>query len=708
MHQSWILALLFLDNSFAIVNSFVAELHPCCLTFHTKRPPFLQERAWYRLARNGIRLQSKIDHSNNNGFDIDSGITRGEAESLTVPQLKQQLRLRGMKVSGRKEELIDRLLACDSDIISSSSNPIINGNSPPISTVNELVNELPIEEKSSDPSSSFTKARDFARANGKELIDVDAYLEEEDQGKSVKTVELTSSMDDLDADEPDGEKARDVDKSGPEVWGAEAKIVEDYEGRSPIVDSLSRTIVEFKGSNQTMVQAYVVASRDALKPFLMGGTNETASAAEDRLREIQMQREKAAKRPVRFEDDEGVDEGDETNLYANILHRDFSDWGKFTLTGAQLSAQEVQGVLLLSDVHGAFEEDTKALAEKIAFECQPVVVMIPDLFRGNQWKEDPSTPGFNKDGKDYEEWRSQHPDLRVSVDIRAAAACLRKRYCVSSIVLWGTCYGGGRALEAAAGFLPGGNIHDVDGTVGPVNVNPLAVVAWYPTRYNAKQLFGPERITPKGDSQSMAVMGVFAGNDHLAGATPADAAELKEALDSDERIKDHMVKVFPNQDHGFAHIGLSGFAGVGDTDYDRFVDEEFGGSGRVAVHNGDAEVACLLSTAFMETYSRVFLPTTGPPIKQEGWDEELEMQKFESSTRDVRAEIEEAMGSFVEEPLGGRRFDPTDKMQRNELEVYLRSLERDDASGANKIEEDDDLEIIYAKLKAADDKFGLF
>ena len=35
--------------------------------------------------------------------------------------------------------------------------------------------------------------------------------------------------------------------SNPETWGNEARIVQDYEGRSPIVDGLSRTVVEFTG-----------------------------------------------------------------------------------------------------------------------------------------------------------------------------------------------------------------------------------------------------------------------------------------------------------------------------------------------------------------------------------------------------------------------------------------------------------------------------
>ena len=106
------------------------------------------------------------------------------------------------------------------------------------------------------------------------------------------------------------------------------------------------------------------------------------------------------------------------------------------------------------------------LAEKIAFECQPVVVFAPDLFRGNPWKE-VGTNGCNSEGETYEEWRSCHPDDRVSVDIRAAASALREQYGVSSISLFGQCYGGGRALEATARMYPNDTIDDVNGERGP-------------------------------------------------------------------------------------------------------------------------------------------------------------------------------------------------------------------------------------------------
>lgn len=627
---------------------------------------------------------------------MEDALTETELNSLTIAQLKQQLRLRGLKVSGRKRDLVDRLLAS-----TRSSSPSLQ------STFDD--------DEDEEDTTATSKARKFAKDQGKELVDVSDYLDEEDKGKSFKSWKAKKDVVDADFEKEENED-EETGENTPEVWGSEARIVDDYEGRRVVIDCLTESVVEFKGSNQSYVSAYVVASRDALKPFLSGGSaNQNRTAAEDRLREIQTMREKANKRPVRFEDDEGLNEGDETGLYENAIERDFSDWGKFTLTGAQLSAQEVQGVLLLSDIYGAFTEDTQALAAKIAFECQPVVVMVPDLFRGEPWKES-STPGKNSKGETYEEWRATHDDLRVSIDIRAAAACLRERYGVSSIVVWGTCYGGGRALEASAGYLPQGKIHDFDGTVGPPLVDPMACVAWYPTRYNASTLFGKNHagneLNEDGQKREFAVMGVFAGNDNLPGATSDDASQLKALLSEDTRVKDFLVKVFPGQDHGFAHIGLGSMDDDNDDYFGRFVDDEFGGAGKVSLADGDADVACLLSTAFMETYSRVFLPTAGAgSIKgeQNGWSTELEMKDLsETVQNDVRSEIEEALNNFVEEPLAGLRVDPTDPDSRQEMENYLRELQKGVTTGPYRIEDDDDLETMYAKLKAQDENFQLF
>lgn len=629
------------------------------------------------------------------GGDEDDDLCASDLEQLTVAQLKQQLRLRGLKVSGKKTDLIQRLLGGPERL----------------------------EQRQTE--STATKARKFAADKGKEFVDVTAYLDEEDVGKNFKSSYSSSgSKDEEEEDVASGDNSDS--SSSSEVWGSQARMVEDYEGRSVVVDCLTRTTIEFLGSNQSYVQAYVVASRDALKPFLAGGgftvakKNETTvvQSAEDKLLKIQQQREAANRRPVSAEDQAGIDEGDETGLFDKILDRDFSDWGKYTQTGAQLSAAEVQGVLFLSDVYGPFNEDTKILADKIAFECQPCVVMVPDLFRGEALK---SGSLGDMAPADYEQWRAKHPNLRVSVDIRAAASCLRQRYGVNSIALWGTCYGGGRALEAASGWAPSDSIHDIDGSLGPPPVDPMVVLAWYPTRYEVTNLFGQQHrgtsLDLDGKKRSMAVMGVFAGRDTIPGATQEDARKLRMLLEEDDRVKDYMVKVFPSQIHGFAHNGLaqqelqqkSG-------DFERLVDNEFGGAGRVTMGDGDADVACLLSTAFMETYSRVFLPTVGVPVSADEnngqWSAELEMSDFsESNTRDIRQEIEDALDSYVDEPLGGFRIDPDNKesAQENEMAKLLRSMEEpEQAKGPYAITDDDDLETIYAKLKAADDDFQIF
>ena len=645
----------------------------------------------------------KVEEDDDNDFFVrlpdeqEVPLSEEDLRGLTIPQLKQQLRLRGLLVSGRKEELIQRLIRASGG------------------TIGEDFREEEDDESNHTHEDSTTQV---AQADTGDFVDVTEFLDPQDKGKATKSI--SSKHEQADEKDDDGDEA-----STAEVWGAEAKIVDDYEGRKIVVDSMVQSVVEFTGSNQTSVQAYCVASRDALKPFLAGGRNASsasaASAATEsealkRLREIQSKREEASKRPVHFEDQSGLDEGDETGIFKDILHRDFSDWGKYTQTGAQLSASEVQGVILLSDVYGPFTDDTKTLADKIAFECQPLVVFAPDLFRGDPWVG--PTDAVDAQGRTYEQWRSQHSDQRVSVDIRAATACLRERYGVSSVVVWGTCYGGGRALEIASGWLPeNGNIHDVDGNIGPPSVDPMAVIAWYPTRYNATELFGHHHMGTKEDVQGqkrqLAVMAVFAGEDDIPGATVADANVLKDLLQEDDRVIDHMVKVFPGQQHGFAHHGISRDDEEADP-YESFIDEEFGGSGKVSVGRGDAEVACLLSTAFMETYSRVFLPTVGPPIslddKEEEWSRTLEMKDLvDVDSRDIRREIENATNNFVEEPLGGYRIDPTDESQEEELKKLLRSMQDpNEDNGQFAITDDDDLATMYAKLTASDDNFQLF
>jgi dienelactone hydrolase len=696
------------------------------------------------------------------GFDLDENefttLSQEELTSMTVAQLKQQLRLRGRKVAGNKSDLVARLLERSFDSAnevngdsvelppgySRYEKPFVASNGQKAHTDDEKKKEVKRSKRVSD-----------AKARGADIVDVTDFVDAEEVGRSFRSSDRQGIIDaevETEGEEDSGGESS-FSSSSTEVWGEDARIVDDYEGRSIVVDGLSRTVIEYKGSNGTLVQAYVVGSRDSLKNFLRGGqqqqqqqdgkpqeddsakttkTTHAYSSMEEEVYAIQKRREFESKRGLIQPDEvEGQEDSSDPGTQYNTIERDYGDWGVFTPTGAQLSSSEVQGVLLLSDVYGPFTDDTQALADKIAFECQPVVVLVPDLFRGKPWTTDPvvdeATYGDglerNEEGKTYEEWRAMHPERRVDVDIRAAAAVLRERYAVSSIAVWGTCYGGGRALEAAAGWYDGGASSYYDDAFSdrpaPPHVDPIACVAWYPTRYDAKKLFGKDnegfRTFEDGKDRSVAVMAVFAEDDELPGATPDDALLLKSCLDEDSRVKDAMVKIFPDQKHGFAHANLgAGRETTARDEKDRFMGEDFGSMSQLDYGGGDAEVACLLSTAWMETYSRVFLPTVGSPVS---YDEEwstINMKGYSTNEqREIRRELEEAIAKYEDVEIDMRRLSQSRSPFVDDVPKEFDEIEEEREKLRQKLLEqynlspDDDDEVFEQKLKRANEDGAL-
>ncbi|KAL7455212.1 hypothetical protein ACHAWC_006781 [Mediolabrus comicus] len=635
-----------------------------------------------------------------NGFeDNDDEImdifTLDELQSMTVTQLKQQLRLRGMKVGGNKSDLIQRLLekrggGSNSGSTVAAADANVDGYSKYQKPYTKKTQKSTASTSTStSPTATESDRVKEAKARGAEIVDVTEFIDEREWDRSFRSsddhrsISRSSTIDVESKEDMNNNKEQDdtsssstTTSSNTEVWGEDARIVDDYEGRSIVVDGLSRTVIEYTGSNNTIVQAYVVGSRDSLKKFLRGGTSTSATSTDndddskDKGKKKKKKTEYSSMEEenpnIRPDEVEGIEDNSDPGTYYQNIERDYGDWGVYTPTGAQLSSAEVQGVLLLSDVYGPFTDNTQALADKIAFECQPVVVLVPDLFRGDPWTMNPtvdetSTTSLverNEKGKSYEEWRASHPERRVDVDIRAAAAVLRERYAVSSIAVWGTCYGGGRALEAAAGWYAGGPSSYYEDAFSdrraPPHVDPIACISWYPTRYDANKLFGKNhdgfRTFESGEDRKVAVMAVFAEDDDLPGATQDDAALLRSCLENDPRVVDFMVKVFPGQKHGFAHSHLGQYEEGSNDLTDRFVDEAFGSMDPpLSTTGGDAEVACLLSTAWMETYTRVFLPTVGTPVRDEEdsiWSSTLEMSGSQAPQREIRKEIEEAIANF--------------------------------------------------------------
>ena len=284
-----------------------------------------------------------------------------------------------------------------------------------------------------------------------------------------------------------------------------------------------------------------------------------------------------------------------------------------------------------------------------------------------------------------------------------------------------------------SGWVPNNSIHDIDGKIGPPPVDPMAVVAWYPTRYDARALFGKRHagVTKNldGSNKEFAVMAVFGGDDELPGATKDDADELKKRLQQDSRVRDLMVKIFPKQGHGFAHNHLGKDPAEEDdkSELELTIDQEFGGSGRVSFGTGDADIAFLLSTAWMETYSRVFLPTIGKKVRgdkqetttgksrsgggassayTEKWSELMMPDLTETHTRDIREEIDDALNSYS--PPKNTFDDLTEEEEEERTKRILMSYQDGKDAGIYTINKDDSIEDMVEKLKAWDKNLELF
>jgi len=651
-----------------------------------------------------------------------------QINDLTVSQLKQQLRLRGLRVSGTKSQLIQRLSQAIDPRLSIRDN---DDDDDDVTVVEDWTSSLSSSWDDEDTSTtsktsnnqkkfssttrkSNSKAEQFAKQRGKEFVDVSEYLDEKDKGKESKSFYVNNPP------SSDSDEVSSYSSSSPETWGDEAKIIDDYEGKSIIVDSLSRTIIQYRGSNHTMVEAYVVASKDSLKSFLAGGnrygsytSKNTTAEIEKQIQDIQLNKEKATKLPRKMDDMDGVDEDDEEGHYTHVMERDYGDWGKYSMTGEQFSSQEIKGLLLLTDLlyddhddndDGPFTESTKRLADQIAFELQPMVVMVPDLFRGNVARMMDSSDSQQQ--KQQEWFENKHPHLRVSVDIRAAAAALRRQYGVNNVGILGMGYGGGKALEMAGRVYPGNVLDDVGGVVGPPHVNPSAVVSWYPTNYNATLLFGQDRISLEAfDDYQTSVMALFAEEDTLMGATTKDAEILKNLLSQDERIKDMMVKVFSRQKHGFAQ---EVHAMVHNDEFNRLDQNEYGGE-YTSLDSSDTEAAYLLSSAFLETYSRSFLPTVGPPIEDDDNWSDLHMKDLSASRlKNVRSDIENMLAKHEGTDLDLGRMHPLDYMNPiSDMEDVDKTLADAMKNKPYGLSPEDDADTMVEKLKAALDRGDL-
>lgn len=176
------------------------------------------------------------------------------------------------------------------------------------------------------------------------------------------------------------------------------------------------------------------------------------------------------------------------------------------------------GVLLLTDVRGVHDSDTRDFAYRLA--CFGYSVLIPDLFR-----KQPLEQSVPKD--EYESWRKLHPDERVASDIEVAKNHLLQNVVQDKappgqgkVALLGFCFGGGRLVE----------------TLARDSAREFTTaVMFYGTRFDVSQAseIGVPILIVAGDSDDLCTV------------------ETVETLQ--QKVEGSKLLVYPGRGHAFAH-----------------------------------------------------------------------------------------------------------------------------------------------------------
>ncbi|KAK4741042.1 hypothetical protein SAY87_024630 [Trapa incisa] len=173
------------------------------------------------------------------------------------------------------------------------------------------------------------------------------------------------------------------------------------------------------------------------------------------------------------------------------------------------------GILLLSDVFGFEDSFTRDFAYRVA--CSGYNVLVPDLFRGDPWREDRPNSDFNR-------WISSHYPERMQNDITTSRDWMVDELSSAGISkklgIIGFCLGGGRVVEALA--------QDQGAHFG-------VGVSFYGTK-----------IDPSlGPSINVPLLSISGDEDPL--------CQVSHLEDLHKGMKDSEMVIFEGRGHGFAH-----------------------------------------------------------------------------------------------------------------------------------------------------------
>ncbi|CAI7889022.1 unnamed protein product [Closterium sp. NIES-53] len=197
------------------------------------------------------------------------------------------------------------------------------------------------------------------------------------------------------------------------------------------------------------------------------------------------------------------------------------------------------GVVLLSDVMGLDDADTKMFAYRLA--CFGYSVLIPDLFRGQPWE-------VSRPQEEYDSWRESLNAAQLAIDIDTAARYLAASISLPApvspgngrIALLGFCFGGGRLIEALS--RDGSSGSDGDGLTAELFSTG---VFFYGTRFDpavAGSIQVPLLLVA-GDSDSLCTIETL---QEVARRVKGGAGRGKEEVEV-------VTRVYAGRGHAFAH-----------------------------------------------------------------------------------------------------------------------------------------------------------
>lgn len=316
--------------------------------------------------------------------------------ALTVVHLKKELKERGLKQVGNKEDLVrrlaDALLTTQSaERVGASLNPADGSAQVSRGQANTVPARSPLVEAEEVLGDFPADTPSIASAV---------------TGETIMDAELASSPALSDA-----EMAGRADENDVHGLGMDE---DDYSSSSPFGDELDDPV---RAGNVPDGFQQVRQEKTDDEEGLNGGSPLPSvpllgSATED-MKKRRVIMDQLERREARFELKDDIDSGllPRGDVYVVSTKKALRPWD-----GPHADRAETHVVVLLSDVFGWEDSFTRNAADQIADVCDSIV-LVPDMFRKQPWDNE-------RPDQEYEAWRASHDPVSIS---REKLSCTHSR-----------------------------------------------------------------------------------------------------------------------------------------------------------------------------------------------------------------------------------------------------------------------------------------